>query len=59
MLYHVGDSQHTQTILINKVTGEDEKIRLLFYRKNYMDLLANPIETMKLFLGRDTDLLSQ
>ena len=33
MLYHAGDSWHTQSIQINKVIGVNEKC-LLFYRKN-------------------------
>ena len=42
MLYHVGDGKYTQNIQINKVIGENEKY-ILFYRKNHMDFLANPI----------------
>ena len=43
MLYHVGDSQHTPNVQINKVIGENEKHVFLFYRKNSTDFLANPI----------------
>ena len=30
MLYHVGDSQHTQNMQINEVIGENENMFLLF-----------------------------
>ena len=43
MLYHAGDSQHTQNIQINKVIGEKRKMCILFYGKNRTDFLANPI----------------
>ena len=33
MLYCVGDSQHTQNIQINKVTGENEKCVFYFTEK--------------------------
>ena len=33
ILYHMGDSQHTQNIQINQVIGENEKMCLLFYGK--------------------------
>ena len=46
MLYHTGDSCHTQSIQMNKVIGENEKC-LLFYGENHMDFLANPILTWK------------
>ena len=41
MLYHVGDSQHTQSIQINKVIGENEKYVSYFMEKNQTDFLAN------------------
>ena len=34
MLYHVGDSQQTQNIQINKVTGENEKCAFYFMEKS-------------------------
>ena len=33
MLYHVGDSQHTQNMQINKVVGENEKCDYYFTEK--------------------------
>ena len=33
MLYHMGDSQHTQNIQINKVIGENEKCVLYLMEK--------------------------
>ena len=36
-----GDSGHTQNMQINEVTVENEIC--VFYRKNIMDFLANPI----------------
>ena len=42
----VGDSQHTQNIEINQVTGQNEKC-LLFYGKKHNGLLANPIFYLK------------
>ena len=46
MLYHVGDSQHTQNIQINKVIGEKEKC--VFYGKNHMDFFTNPVHMLKI-----------
>ena len=44
MLYHMGDSWHTQNIQINKVIDENEKCIFYFTeKKNCMDFLANPI----------------
>ena len=40
MLYHAGDSRHTQNTQINKGIGENEN-RVLFYGKNHTDFLAN------------------
>ena len=34
MLYHMGDSQHTQHIQINKIIGENEKYDFYFMEKN-------------------------
>ena len=42
MLYHAGDSRHTQNIQINKVIGENEKCVFYFMEKLY-ELLANPM----------------
>ena len=39
MLYHAGDSQHTQSIQINKVIGENEKYVFYFMEKNQTDYL--------------------
>ena len=39
----MGDRQHTQNIQTYKVIGENEKMCLLFYGKNEMDFLANPV----------------
>ena len=47
-LYHMGDSQHIQNIQINKIIGENEKC-VLFYGKNHMDFLTNPVETKETF----------
>ena len=33
MLYHVGESQHTQNIQINKVIGKNEKKKSYFMEK--------------------------
>ena len=41
MFYHAGDSRHTQNIQINKATGKNEKC--VFYGKNHIDFLANPV----------------
>ena len=42
ILYHMGDSQHTQNIQINKVIGENEKC--VFYSTEKLNgLLATPI----------------
>ena len=41
MLYHVGYSQHTQNMQMNKVIGENEKF--VFYGKKHTDSLAHPI----------------
>ena len=35
MLYHAGDSRHTQNIQINKVIGENEKCVFYFMEKTY------------------------
>ena len=35
MLYHMGDSQHTQNIQINKVIGKNEKCVFHFMEKTY------------------------
>ena len=33
MLYHIGDSQHTQNVQINKIIGENEKCIFYFMEK--------------------------
>ena len=33
MLFHAGDSQHTQNIQINNVTGENEKCVFILWKK--------------------------
>ena len=43
MLYHVGDSRHTQNIQINKITDENEKCVFYFTEKKNTDFLANPV----------------
>ena len=42
ILYHAGDSQHTQNIQINKITSENEKCVFDFTEKNHTEFLANP-----------------
>ena len=44
-----GDSQPTQNIQINKVTGENEKC-VLFYGKKLNELLGQPSTFFKLLL---------
>ena len=39
----MGDSQHTQSIQINKVIGKSDKYVFYFTEKNHMDFLVNPI----------------
>ena len=59
MLYHVGDSQHTQNIQVNKVISEHEKCVFYFREKSHIDFLANPIEierTNKNILPQDENL---
>ena len=46
-LYHVGDSQHTQTIQINKIIGENQKC-VLFYRKKVTCFLTNQKHTISI-----------
>ena len=41
MLYHIEDTQHTQNTQINKLLVKMKKC--VFYEKNHMDFLANPI----------------
>ena len=43
MFYHVGDSQRTQNIQVNKVIAENVKHLFILWEKNYTDFLANPI----------------
>ena len=43
MLYHAGDSRHTQNIQINKVIDENEKCGFYFMEKTIWTFLANPI----------------
>ena len=33
MLYHIGDRRHTQTIQINEVIGENEKMSFILWKK--------------------------
>ena len=58
MLYHLGESQHTQNIQINKVTGENkvfyfmEKTKL-FGQPNilqYINVQINMLYTLKLHI---------
>ena len=48
MLYHVGDSLHTQNIQINKVIGENEKC--IFYGKKLNGLFGQPNITLECHL---------
>ena len=48
VLYHVGDSRHSQNIQINKVIGESEKRVFYFMEKTPKDFLANPITSFVL-----------
>ena len=41
MFYHVGDSQHTQYIQINKAIGENEKC-VFYFMKNTKQLFGQP-----------------
>ena len=57
MLYHVGDSRHTQNIQINKVIGENEECVSYFTEKNETNFSANtthptPSYSSVLFLSR-------
>ena len=54
MLYHGGDSQHTQSIQVNKVIGENEKMCLLFYgKKKHTEFLTNPTYKYKSLASPD------
>ena len=46
MLHHTGDNQHTQTIHINKVIGENEKCVFSFMGRKPQELFGWPNKFM-------------
>ena len=47
MLYHVGDSRHTQNSQSNKVIGENEKKKSLILQKKLNGLFGQPNSSTK------------